>query len=209
MFGGMRCLPDRNMKMQKSEIGQQQLEYLARSPTGLWIKGFRTDEKIEIFWQPRFKVEGGKAYLIDANGEVESCVNAAEVQWGDLWRLAGTIPLIDEMVKLAGIKDFESFVYGLMRHCVELIARGFGEEPEEVVSWFVEDFSEFKFVAESDYKITSPHGEFMDLDNEVVTVSRGEENKLFAEIVIGRTGYEFEINEPKMLVSFIISTIPV
>lgn len=179
--------------------------YSSRSKGGLWVKGVRSELGIDIFWKPRFEYERGRIKRYDFNGDVESECNVASVEWGDEWVHAGTIELVDEMVELSGIKDFDSLSDGLMRHAVNLITCGYGDSPEEVIDWF-SDFDSLKFIVDGEYRIIGSHGDIEELTGYHVNVNR--DDGLVAVANIMGAEFEFDLRDNSIITSFIIATIP-
>jgi hypothetical protein len=181
---------------------------LARSQRGLWVKARRADDAIEVFWKPRYVCERGTVTVFDFNGEVEDKVHASEINWGDEWRTAGEIKLVDEMAVMAGVEHFEEFVFSLMRHAAKLMTCGYGDSPEEVLNWF-SDFGERKFVVEDQYLVTGSHGEFTEMKGNRVFVERDEQGRLMARMLVREAEFEIDLNDSDVLASFIIATTPI
>ena len=183
-------------------------ECLVRSQGGLWVRGVITPECIEISWKPRFQYEGGTVSVLDFNGDIESVVHASEVEWGDEWRLAGEVKLIDEMAVMAGLENFDRFVFGLTRQIVHLIVCGYGETPEEVIGW-ASDFVNREFIVEGEYRVVDGHGDFEGLDGNRVLIEILENNLIVAKVFVREAEFEFNIDDESKFGSFVISTIPV
>lgn len=194
--------------MSKEKIEQAPSEYLARSPQGLWVKGIRTDETIELYWKPRFLYEGSMVTVLDFNGDVEIKVHGADIDWGDEWRLAGKIDLVDEMAVMSGLEHFDRFVFGLMRHAVRLLTCGYGDDPSEVISWF-SDFGARKFIVEDKYSVIDEHGQFEDLIGCSVIVERVDGDSLVARLEVNGVGFVFDLNDSWLFTSFVIATSPI
>jgi|GEM_PF-2833726 len=196
--------------MKKSEIanGLGPSEYLARSRRGLWIKGVRTDEAIDIYWKPRFEYDNTNVIIFDFNGEIQEKVHGSIIDWGEEWRLAGSIKMVDEMVVMSCLQHFDDFVNALMRHAVCLLTCGYGDSPEDVIGWF-DKFGERKFVVEDEYLITGEHGEFREMKGFRVRVDRSEVGELSGIVAVRGAEFEFDLNDPEIFTSFMISTTPV
>jgi len=146
--------------------------------------------------------------VFDFNGDVKETVHGSEIDWGDEWRLAGSIPLVDEMVVMSGLQHFDEFANSLMRHAVRLLTCGYGETPEEVIEWF-SNFGERKFVVEDEYCITRSHGEFQDLQNHYIVVDRKDDGSLIGTINIRGVEFEFDLNDSEVFTSFVVATTPI
>lgn len=184
------------------------LECLERSPGGLWVKGVRTQDAIEVFWKPRFRYERGVVTVFDFNGEIEREGPASRVKWGEEWRSAGVIELVDEMVVMSGLEHFEAFVNALTRHVVRLLVCGYGDSPGEVIGWF-SDFSEREFVVEGNYIVVGEHGEFDGLTGARVLVERSHSGSLLGAIAIRESEFGFDLDDSKLFTSFVIAALPV
>jgi len=196
------------MKKSKKKKERVQLEYLARSPKGLWVKGIRDEVAIEIFWKPVFQYEKSVVTVLDFNGDVEKTIPAGEIEWGEEWRSLGRIELVDEMVVMSGLEHFEEFAFGLMRQGVRLLTCGYGEVPEDVLAWF-SDFGERNFVVEDEYQVIRSHGEFQELEGCRIRVSRADDGSLTGKLAVGDAEFEFNLNDSDVFTSFVIATVPV
>lgn len=181
---------------------------MAKSVGGLWIKGVRNDESVSIFWQVRTRYENGEVTFFDENGEVESRVEVSEVDWGELWRLGGTIGLTEEMIDIAGIDELEEFLFGLMRYAVGLIAKGYGETVSGVVEWFTDGFEDRAFIVEGNYLITEPWGFLEDLGGAMIEVLYGEDGERTSSVVVMGEHYDIDLEDKAVLCSFIKSVSP-
>ena len=182
-------------------------EYSDRSPGGLWVKGVLTETEIEIHWKPRFHYEQSVVTVYDYNGEVEAEIPASQVKWGEEWRLAGEIELVDAMVEIAGLENFEDFTFAILKHAVRLITCGYGDSPAEVIGWF-SDLRELDFVSER-YLVVREHGVFEDMKDVFITVEEIEDKGVW-KITLDVNDVEFEIDlkDDSNLTSFVISAIP-
>lgn len=173
------------------------------------MKALRGDDAIEIFWQPRYKYEEGKAYIIDAQGEIESVVNIASVKYGASWRSAGIILVDDSLVEFCGLENFDFFVYALMRHSVNLIAGGWGETPEEVVGWF-KGLGNLDFLLDIDYQISDPVLEpFLGLQQCKVEVETSSDGGRVGKVIVKEDKFLFDLEDREVLIPFLISVVPV
>ncbi len=189
-------------------------EFLAKSEKGLWVKVARYEEEIRVEWQPRYVTEDGHLCTIDANGDVESRRPIHEARYDDdPYRLAGTIPVTDEMVEFAGLVAFEKFIYGVMRHVTYLIVGGWGDSPEEVVGWF-QNFGnvntlDIPFLIIGDYKVVGPEWEpIVGLNGLTISLDYGEEF-IEATIKVVDSNFDFPLDTREVITAFLISTIPV
>lgn len=182
------------------------LEYLAKSERGLWVKGELGDDRVDVFWHKRFRCEPGFVFEIDANGDVCRKMECSNVEWGDCWVRCGEIPLTDEMVRVSGIEHFHKFSYGYMRHCVELIASGYGDDPSEVVGWF-SDVLSMDFAAADSYRVEESFGFFDGLCGNMVELDFFDESK-GGRVIVLDDEYRFSFDEDGVLSSFVIATIP-
>lgn len=187
------------------ETNQSWLEYLGRSKKGQWIKSVRhEDDRIDIYWKRRFDCDKDFVIYYDFNGDIESKMHASRVDWGEEWVFAGSIKLVDEMVDLCGIENFDKFVYGIMRHVVCLLICGYGESAEEVIGWF-DNFEEYGFVVDGRYKIIGSHGDIQDLEGGFINILPDSGS------IIEVNGAEFELDlmDDSIFTSFMIVSQPV
>lgn len=194
--------------MQENQTNRVPLKFLKRSPKGLWVKGNRLDDRIDVSWQRRTVIDGTTVHLTDENGDVVNSMQCANIEWGDEWVSAGSIIYTDGMVEMAKIKDFERFCFGMMRHVVCLSAGGYGDSIADVVEWF-KDICAAEFIIDGEYKIVDSHGDIADMAGNIITVDRDDSGKLNAEIIVRERRFPFDLNIPSTLTSFIITTIPI
>jgi len=128
---------------------------LIRSPEGLWVKAERDPQAIRVYWQARTTIQDGQFVELDANGSVDRTIPVHRMRYGDPWRQAGEIQISRELIDLCGLQDFDWFLFGLMRHSAGLIAHGFGEDPEEVMSWF-DDVAAADYIVGGVYEVVGP-----------------------------------------------------
>jgi hypothetical protein len=176
---------------------------LLRSLRGLWVRAELKDDGIHVFWQPRYEIENGILRVLDANGDVEKTMSVAESRYGDPYRLAGIVPLTDEMVKFCGLKLFDKFAHAVMRHVVRLVVGGWGESPEEVIGLF-DNWEEYQYL-NGEYEFVDDVEPFTDLTGVKVTI---DEEKL-AHIRVKDKVFDFELDNSEIVTAFMLSTEPV
>lgn len=173
----------------------------------MWVKSQLTNDGIELFWQARTRVHNGQLSVYDANGQVESSRPRARAVYPDPMTSSGIIPLDDKFVDFFGAENFDDIVGAIMKHVAHLVACGYGESPEEVIEWFL-NVKELSFVDGINYRFKNPIDPFIDLDGLACFVERGESGFLI-NVKVGDHDHVVPIEGGKMLISFIISTIPV
>ena len=192
--------------------------HYCRSMDGLWVKAERGVIGVSVFWQSRSRVVGSDLVELDAQGEVMSSTPLAYARYADYWNLAGTISPSEHIIEIAGLQDFDWFQFGMMRHAAELIALGWGDEPEDVMSWF-DDPREGHWIREGAYRVCGPErkpltgldGATLVFDDRM-TASDEEWNK---RVVTGRVSvghadeFPFEFPLADVLASITISTVPI
>lgn len=194
------------------------LSHYCRSKEGLWVKAERDPLGIHVYWQVRSDTVGGWFMEYDAQGEVMSRVPITAAVYSDPWKLAGTIEPSNAIVEVAGLQDFDWFQFGMMRHAAELIALGWGDDPEDVMSWF-DDPSEGFWIREGEYKLVGPaRMPFVGLDfaklvlDDRMTASEEEQAKrlLTGTVIVGDSDeFPFEFPLAEVLAPITISAIPV
>ena len=189
-------------------LGITQPEYLARSSKGVWVKAEFVDDQINVLWQPRYVTDGGDLCTLDANGDVEKRVPVAEGRYDEPYRIAGTIPIVDDTVEFCGLPHVNEFLFGLMRHAVCLILGGWGDTPEEVVGWF-SDINKLDFLQEGEYQVVGPEREpFVGIGDCKIVTSFGDEGKFIARIHVKNNQFDHVMEGHEAITAFVISTIP-
>ena len=188
-------------------------QHLARSKEGLWVKAERDAKGVHVFWQVRTTVVGGCLVEYDANGDESRRRPMQGIEYPDPWKLAGTVEPSAEIVEVAGLQDFDWFQFGLMRHAAELIALGYGDDPEEVLTWF-EDVTKGEWIREGEYRIAGPERKpftglkpaRLYLDDRLGV----EDPVLSGTVLVGDTDeFPFEFPLEEALAAFTISAVPV
>ena len=171
------------------------------------MKAELAEDEIHVFWQPRHTVEDGYLCRWDANGNIEYRVPVAEGRYDVPYRLAGVIPVVDATVDFCGLKEFNDFLFGIMRHVVCLIIGGWGDTPEEVVGWF-QDLSALEFLQESEYKVIGPEREpFIGIqDTKIHLAFNGAD--IVAYLTVKEARFEHVMEGNADVTAFVISTIP-
>lgn len=188
--------------MQSEIVSGLPLEHFSRSRMGLWVKGCRSMEEIQLLWQPRTVVQGSRVQTLDANGSVLRDEHVSEVRWGDAWNVAGVIPMDEAFAEWSGAHAFDACSYGVMRHMVDLCAAGYGETPEEVVSWF-RDLGRLEWLIDGAlYRVVSGSSPFDGLRGAIGMV-RGEDENLFFDIVVGEGTYSVSLDSHDLHVAML------
>lgn len=201
--------------MPQEKQTRQPLEFYAKSDKDLWVRAVLLEGQIRVEWQPRYVYNKGYLDTIDANGDVERHVPIfGSHHEQNPYRLAGVIPITNEMIRFCGVQNFEKFVYGIMRHVASMIVHGYGEDPEEVVSWF-NDFKEqvsdfIPYLVDGKYKIVGPAMEPFSgsLIGKVISLIY-KDGKLESSIEVAENKFVFPLDNNQIITSFIIATIPI
>ena len=173
----------------------------------MWVKAELNDDGIELFWQVRTAVIDGNLCCYDANGNLDSSAPRHRAVYPEPMRSAGIIPVDDSFVEFCGQDRFDDFVYAIMRHSANMIARGYGEDPEQVVSWY-SNIRELEFLEDVSFKIVDSVEPFSDMNGLKCKVSMNDENILVACIMVNDDFFEVPMDDDNILISFIISSVP-
>jgi len=176
----------------------------------MWIKSQLNDDGIELLWQVRTRRVGGEVHVYDSNGDMESATPCNEFAYGDPMKSAGVIPLNDSFVEFCGAERFEEFANAVMRHSAYMLAGGYGETPEEIVSWF-SDFSDTDrpYIGNGEYKFIEDCDPFNDIKGLIGTVYMSEENTLNVLIGVRKQEFSVPLIDDNDVISFMVSTIPI
>lgn len=182
-------------------------EHYAKSPDGMWVKSVLLESGIELFWQIRTKVVGSEMISYDYNGSVLSSQPINRVVYPEPMKSAGTVPLDDSFVEFCGVDKFDSMIQAIMRHLVGMLVSGYGDTPEEIVSWY-RNLSELNFIVGSDFKFVEENEPFLDLLG-LTCVVEEVDGEITARISVAEHIFDVPLIDNETIVSFILSTVPV
>jgi hypothetical protein len=180
-------------------------EIYARSSEGMWIKAQVVDGGIELLWQARVGSVAGKVLVYDANGNVDYEMDRYHAVYPSVMASAGVIPVDDEFVDFFGEDRFEDGVGAVMRHSANMLAKGYGDSPGDIVG-LMSDVKRANFMNGVEYLLDGCVGVFTELDGASGVVSREGDSVVFFSEMAGEE-YEMDISED--LQDFIISSVPI
>ena len=183
-------------------------EALARSSRGLWVRATVEDDGVHVAWQPRYRHDGDRVLVLDANGDVEASVPAARMSYeDDTWRACGVIPYEDWWSDVAGTDGLFSFAYGVAFHAVWAIVGGCMGNPDEVVEVFADGgVLDGRFLVEDGrYLLCCPTGGLSGLDGCVLVVDSVDEGVLRGAIeVAGVEAHEVEVPMREVVLDLVL-----
>ncbi|MBN2258104.1 MAG: hypothetical protein JW704_09795 [Anaerolineaceae bacterium] len=194
--------------MKSRKKPERESECFAKSAEGMWVRAVLRDDGIELLWQVRTKVSGSNLLIFDANGAVEASTPRERAVYPESMRSAGLIPLDDAFVEFCGVENFSDAVIAVMRHAAYMLACGYGDTPEEIVEWF-SDLKEVKFMDGTSYKIISERDEFRGLIGVKGVVYKDEDDVHVLHAMVMEEEFQIPLIDNKILISFIIATVPV
>lgn len=164
----------------------------AKSQKGLWVKAVedKIENVIRVYWQTRHVLKNKNVYEIGSNGTPNGMLSAQSSMMERSWVECGVIQL-DQPCLMQFAKQPAVFIelkQGIMRHVVDLIALGWGETPEEVISWFSDLKSLDWFQDQQRY--VAQRGKYAEFDS-IEVVSRYKDEVVVA-VYVGSQRFEFE-----------------
>lgn len=182
-----------------------------KSPQGLWVKAELRGDTIGVFVQERTQVREGRFEKLNPNGDVASSSSIVHMVYDEPYLQCGTIRVENTWLEECSVMDLDKLIYGVQRHVVRMIAGGWGDTPDEVVTWFNE-LMEGHFIAPAEYEVVGPeHGIFEGLlGNRIRFNEREAEDETVTGSIEGfGTSYTFEYEPREIVVPLLISTIPI
>jgi hypothetical protein len=153
-------------------------------------------------------VVGNNLVTYDANGSVRSSCPRERAVYPATMECAGLIRVDDDFLAFCGEENWEEFLSAVMRHSARMLALGYGDDPEDIVSMF-NDLAEKEYMVGSRYIFVGEHGDFRGLFGRECLVDRMEDgDMLVAHMNIGN-GMDVFIDNDNMAVSLMISTDPI
>ena len=177
-----------------------------RSHGGMWVRATRTEESILLEWQIRTVHDAGRVRTLDANGDVVSDVRTPHARWGTTWHLAGSVPLDDAFVEWSGVPLFDACAAGAMQHMAAALAAGYGETPEEIVSWFSDMASGDWLIEGAQYRIVRDVPPVEGLVGSVGTLALDADGNPILTLHVGERAYPVGLEDPATLRAFLCSS---
>lgn len=143
------------------------------------MKAERVENEVVVYWQDRYRPdEYGNVLRIGPDNEVIEKMRPDRARFKDkAWVEAGRINLCrEEVYEMAGLKDLDRMVMGIMKQVCELIALGWGETPSQVVEWFGEPESG-DFLVDSRYMVEVSRGPFSGMAGNAVRLKYDADNE--------------------------------
>lgn len=178
----------------------------------MYVRAKLVDDGIELSYQVKTKIEDGKLFVYDENGDIGYSEFIVNIEYyPEETKIVGVIPVLDDFIDFCGCYDFEEVVASVMRHAVEMAVRGYGDSINDIILWFT-DIKEKKFLEGVKYRFinnVNPFINFIGVEC-VVSVESADGGCVifFAEMEVKGEKYSVELDD-KTLISFILSTTPV
>lgn len=174
----------------------------------MWVKAKYIDSGIELSWQVRTNFIKGNLISYDSNGMVETSCPIERAHYYDSMKSAGIVNIDDNFAKFCGIEHFNDVIFSIMRHMVNMVTAGYGDNPEEVVGWY-SNISELKFLVGTRFRFDYEYEPFVDMIGLIGFVDIDDDGEYVVSIEVRNDIFRVPLDSDKILVSFIISTTPV
>jgi hypothetical protein len=184
------------------------LEYYAKTPDGMWVKAEIVDDGIELLWQVRSKVVDGSFVLYDVNGNIESLRPIGKANYPSLMRSAGIVKIDNDFVEFCGIEFFNDMIMSVMRHMVNMVVAGYGDNLEDIVDWY-SDISSLKFLIGTKFRFDSENEPFLDMIGLIGFVDVDDCGEYIVNVKVANNVFKIPLDSDNILISFILSTTPI
>ena len=195
-------------------------EFYARSRDGLWVRSrFNADVgTVDLAWQVRHRIDRGFVVKLDENGDEMGRTSMLEAEFGNEWIEVASVSLDDsKFIEMSPPQMLGHTIKGFMVHAATMLASGWGEDADEVASWFIEPWKGDFIMGE--YLVTRPILGFEDGEGMLLSVSEWSPQKDGCPIGEGilkgewkvRGGpetYPMELERERVPAAMLVATIP-